>query len=191
MKHSNQDSVPKSSAESSSTTLLGKATRLAAAGKYEEALSALSGENSAASDIKNARAVCLMRLGRHDAALQILRSLVLQSGSTWMKPELPIVYRVNFATALLLAKLPGGVRDALFDIQEKDHPSVVRLHNALDVWQKRLTWWQRLNWKLGVAPEVPISIDFEPGDFIDPLSVVVTTPPQPAKTAFADQHHVA
>lgn len=191
MKNFYQESAPKASREGNSATLVSKAVRLAAAGRCEEALLSLSAGNSSAADVKNARAVCLMRLGRYDAAVKTLRSLVLQSGCTWMKADLPVIYRTNFATALLLANLPGGVRETLSGVKEKDHPSVLRLQNSLDVWQKRLSWWQPFNWKFGVAPAVPITIDFEPGDFFDPLSAVMTTPSNVAKPAYTETHHVA
>ena len=167
-----------------------KAVKLANVGRYEDALQILAAASSSAPEIKNAKAVCLMRLGQHTAAAQILRSLVMLPGCTWMKPELPVIYRTNFATALLLSNLPAGVQETLFEIKEKDHPSVLRLHDAMQTWQKGLSWWQWLNWKLGVAPEVPISIEFLPGEFVDPVIEVVTATPQVSEPANSVTHQV-
>jgi hypothetical protein len=92
-----------------------------------------------------------------------------------MKPGLPVIYRTNFSTALLLGGLPLGARETLAEIEEKNHASVIRLREALVRWEKGLSWWQRLNWKCGIAPDVSVTLDFVPGDFVDPTTIAATT----------------
>ena len=178
MKNSNQVPITTITEDADSVKIVLKASKLSDAGKHEEALHVLSAGSSNALSIVNARAVCQMRLGRHASALKTLRALVVQSGCTWMKRELPVIYRTNFVTAVLLSNLPNGVRETLFEIPETSHPSVIRLQDVLTAWQKSLSWWQRLNWKMGVAPAVPISLYFVPGDFVDPIANGIATPPQ-------------
>lgn len=157
-------------------TPVGIAVRLAEAGEYEKALHALAKGGSGSPEVTNARGVCLMRLQRASDAVQVLRPLVLEPGSTWMKRDLPVIYRTNFATALLLGGHKLGGRDALIEIGERAHPSRVRLADALRLWERELSWWQRLLWKLGVEPDLPVTIDFLPGDFVDPLESASKAP---------------
>ncbi|MEQ9407099.1 MAG: tetratricopeptide repeat protein [Fuerstiella sp.] len=159
-----------------STPLVNKAIRLSEAGQFEDALRLLATGTSAAPEIRNARGVCLLRLGRAEDAVRTFRALVVPSGCTWMNKELPVHYRTNFSTALLLAGLPLGAKETLHEIPEKYHPSVLRLQAALASWVRGLSWWQRLNWKMGLAPDVPVRLDFLPGEFADPLSTGVATP---------------
>lgn len=109
-----------------------------------------------------------MRLGRLADAVRIYRLLVLHSGSTWMNVGLPVIYRTNFSTALLLAGLIPGAVSALNEIDQEDHPAVIRLRHAIGNWELSLSVWQRLNWKLGLAPDIPVELPFAPGDFVDP-----------------------
>ncbi|MCA9174863.1 MAG: hypothetical protein KDB14_10310 [Planctomycetales bacterium] len=159
--------------------LLHEAMQLVEAGELEQALKRLTKESSCSPDVLNARGVCLLRLGRTADAIRVLRSFVLAPGCTCMRPELPVIYRANFATSLLLGGLALGVRYTLAEFAEKDHPSVVRLRDAMRRWEQGLSWWQRLGWRCGLAPAVPIAIDFVPGEFVDPRATPVGAPPSP------------
>ncbi|MFY9256803.1 MAG: hypothetical protein WAO83_25345 [Fuerstiella sp.] len=178
MKNVNPKPISVTSEDNESEKIVLKAARFSDAGNHEGALQILSNAHSQATHVVNARGVCQMRLGRNADALKTFRSFVMQSGCTWMKRELPVVYRTNFVTAILLSNLPNGVRDTLAEISEKDHPSVMRLQDAVNAWQKSLSWWQKLNWKLGVVPAVPLTIDFVPGQFIDSLPASPAPPRQ-------------
>ncbi len=177
--HSPKNHVNGTTTEPASAAAVQQAARLADTGKSQEALRLLASESNSSNEVLNARGVCLMRLGRIDDAIRVFRSLVLPSGCIWMKPELPVIYRVNFATALLLSQRPLGVRDTLCEMHEQDHPSVVRLRDALHAWEKHLPAWQRLLWKVGYTPSVPICISFVPGEFVEGPNL--TTPPSPLK----------
>ncbi len=147
--------------------LLDRAIQLAAAGNPGESLQTLAQISEASPDIINARGVCLMRLGRAEEAVRLFRSLVLTPNCTWMKADLPVIYRTNFSTALLLAGMPLGARETLAEIAEKSHPSVVRLQQALNSWEQQLGLWQRFCLKLGLAPEAAVAVTFLAGDFVD------------------------
>lgn len=148
--------------------ILYRASQFVDSGSPDEALDALRRSKSNADSIRNARGVCLMRLGRVDEALRLFRSLVLNPGCTWMKPDLPIVYYTNFCTVLLMTRHPAGCLDSLLEIRQKDHPSVVQLQQTIDRWQRSLRGLAWLTWKLGAEPNVPIPLDFAPGEIWEP-----------------------
>lgn len=152
--------------------LLDRAIQLAAAGNPGESLQTLSHISEPSPEVINARGVCLMRLGRAAEAVRLFRSLVLTPNCTWMKAELPVIYRTNFSTSLMLAGMPMGARETLAEISEKSHPSVVRLQQAWNHWEQQLGLWQRFCLKLGLAPETPIAITFPAGDFIDAVPCI-------------------
>lgn len=174
MKNQNVPGIPDGVSVSSVSSLIVKVSELAEAGQLDDALRLLSRGSVASPEIQNARAVCLMRAGRFNEAVRVFRFLVLAPGCTWMKPDLPVIFRTNFSTALLLAGLSVGGRDTLAEITHNDHPSVIRLRQAICTWEKKLSWWQFFNWKFGIAPRVPISIDFVPGEFVDPTTTLST-----------------
>lgn len=155
-----------------------RAIQQIAAGKYQRALELLT---PAQRDdrTRNTRGVCLIRLGRIEDAIRLFRELVLQGGCTWTRPDLPTVYKTNFATALLLGGHSDGCMDILRDLKDENHPSVLRLQAAVKQWTKTLSWWQRLNWWLGkIAPSNrPVTLDFPPGDFDFELTLPERTQP--------------
>ncbi|MEZ6039293.1 MAG: tetratricopeptide repeat protein [Planctomycetaceae bacterium] len=140
---------------------------VAESGRYEEALRIAADAVEQSPDLRNVRGVCLMRMGRAREAVQLYRSYILAPNCTWMRTDLPVIHRTNFATALMLAGLTLGGRDSLSEIREVDHPSVVRLKQSLAEWQRKLAWWQRIWFRMGIAPEIPVEIRFIPGDLVD------------------------
>lgn len=144
---------------------------LADSGMAERALAVLSRGRLGSEAARNAKGVCLLRLGRVDEALRLFRSLVLRSDCTWMKPELPVVYRTNLCTALLLSGHPVGASDLLAGMEEQEHPAVLRLRRSIQNWERSLSFWHRMQWKLGLEPGSPVPIDFSPGDFVEPITV--------------------
>jgi hypothetical protein len=151
--------------------MLRRAMRHAVAGEYQKTLDLLRSDGRNAR-VRNTRAVCLMRLGRHEEAIRVLRELVMTPGSTWMRAEAPTVHKINFATALLLGGHPNGCLDMLAEIKEPKHPSIVRLQAAVGRWVSSLSLWQKLNWWVyGIVPaKRPVTIDFLPGEFDVELS---------------------
>ena len=157
------------------SAVLSEAIALADAGNPEGALKLLKADSKTTDVMINARSVCLMRLGRGEDARKALRPVVMSSECTWMKPEVPVIYRTNFCMALLLSGHPQGCLSVLTDMQEQDHPAVQRVRQTLESWKRSLTFWQRLQWKLGIEPEVLFVPDSVPGDFVEPLSIPQTT----------------
>ncbi len=149
-----------------SETTLHRVIRHVSAGNYQKALDLL---RNAGRDpqLRNAVGVCNLRLGRIDEAIRVYRELVLKAGCTWMRPELPIEYKTNFATALLLGGHPTGALELLSELSAESNPTVQRLRAAMRRWEVSLSFWQRLNWWLGkIEPRnCHIPIDFPPGEF--------------------------
>lgn len=163
--------------------MLRRAMRQVACGNYEKALDMLHSDGRDAR-VRNARGVCLMRMGCYEAAIRVLRELVMKPGCTWMRPEVPTIYKINFATALLLGGHPNGCLDMLAEIKEPTHPSIVRLQAAVDRWVSSLSFWQKLNWWVyGIVPaKRPVTIDILPGEFdveISPASPANPVPRSP------------
>ncbi len=115
----------------------------------------------------NALGVCHMRLANVAEAVRIYRGLALQPGCIWERAGIPTVYKRNFATALLLAGLPGGCLSVLHALNEPKQPRTRELLAAIKTWEQSLPFFQRWDWRLNwVTPKncsVPIS--FEPGEF--------------------------
>ncbi|GAB5442774.1 MAG: hypothetical protein Fues2KO_31230 [Fuerstiella sp.] len=122
-----------------------------------------------------------MRLGRIAAAVATYRSFVLKSGCTWTRPELPDMYRVNFATALLLHGHPAGCLSILAEVRDPGDPGVLSLRAEIAAWEKRLSWWHRLNWRFGrIEPAVAPPVLSNPGVLESTAHRFSSTPPTAA-----------
>jgi len=188
---SNQNHASKDtdSRRAAADDVLQRALKLIALGKYQKAVDLLNAKAIREGRHQNLKGVCLMRLGMHDEAVRVFRSICLNPGCTWMRPDAPALYKINFATALLLAGHPSGCLEILGEVRQEDEPSVQRLRAAIKKWVSGLSLMQKLNWWLGrIEPPNPVvSIDFEPGD----LGIEVnrgnspqpTTPPPNLRTA--------
>ncbi|WDQ14610.1 tetratricopeptide repeat protein [Rhodopirellula sp. P2] len=117
--------------------------------------------------IRNTLGVCLLRLGRTEEALSVFRQFVLSSNGVLERSEISSVCKRNFATALLLNGLVGGALDALNQSGEPDHPRTIGLRNCLRDWERSLSWWRWLDWKINriVAKDCHVPLTFEPGEF--------------------------
>jgi len=151
--------------------VLERALRYVSIGDHERALDLLTAAIKSPRN-QNARGVCLLRLGRTEAAIRVFRELLLNPGSTWMRPDLPTVYKTNYATALLVGGHPSGCLEIINEIRNEQHPSVQRLRRAIATWEASLSLWQRLNWRIGkIEPSGrPVQLDFPPGDFDEPAT---------------------
>lgn len=78
-----------------------KIINLISEGKYETAFNQLKGLSTGL-ELANIKAVLLMRLGRPNEALSLLRPLVLDSNLLSLKPGIPDNVAINFATALFM-----------------------------------------------------------------------------------------
>lgn len=113
--------------------------------------------------LKNARGVCLLRLGEPDRALQLYRGLVLQPQGILLRSDVPIVWKSNLATSLLLCGNVSGCVSLLNELRDEQHPALDQLRQAISSWQAGLSLWQKLGWKLGLAPACPVPLNFPPG----------------------------
>jgi len=114
--------------------------------------------------VKNAHAVCLLRLGQAEPAIRLLRQLVLPNEVFSIPPDIPDTYKLNFATALLMEGNIDGCLNALSALQNRDHPTAKALRSALDRWRKGLSFGQRFKLSMGSVPDVPIALGFPPGE---------------------------
>lgn len=136
-------------------------------GKVEEAIRMLRGRGLDAPALRNAMGVCLMRAGKPQAAVEVYRDLLVIPGGVSLKLDAPLLHKVNYATALLLAGNVSGCRTILDDLRNDGHPSVARLRAAIAAWRRTLGVFERLRCALlGEAPR-PVTLDFPPGEVLD------------------------
>jgi len=119
------------------------------------------GQNSPA--MKNAHGVCLLRLGRIEDALSVLREIAFQ-GHICIPSDTPAVYQANFATAMLMVNHKDGAIDLIKELDAKHCPEVAELKAAIDRWEKNMPLVRRLLFNIGIYPSAPMPIDFVPGD---------------------------
>jgi hypothetical protein len=146
-----------------SRAVLDQVEKLLQAGQPKQALDLLARSKVHLPWSTNATGVCLLRLGQADRAVELFRNLVL-SGSLFLRPDVPTAWKVNFATALLMADNLAGCVRLLAEIEEEDHPGVQRLRAALQSWHNRLSVWEKVRWFLGEQPARRVELDFLPGE---------------------------
>ena len=73
-----------------------------------------------------------------------------------------MIFKINFATALLLNSSLTGYRSTIAEAQADDHPETLKLESDIQSWKSKMTGWQRLKLSLGLEPP-PIQLSFQPG----------------------------
>jgi predicted Zn-dependent protease len=144
------------------SAVLNQVEKLLQAGQPKQALDLLARSKDHSPWSTNAAGVCLLRLGQADRAVELYRNLVLSG--LFLRPDVPTAWKVNFATALLMADNLAGCVRVLAEIQEEDHPGVQRLRAALQSWHDRLSVWEKIRWLLGGQPARRVELDFLPGE---------------------------
>ena len=129
----------------------------------EKALDTITGSRLASPWITNATGVCLLRLGNAKQASGVFQGLVVYSG-VLLKPDAPMVFKTNYAAALLASGNLMGCLSVLNEIHEEENPAVRQLRAAIQRWKQSLPWWQKLKWYLGDVPERPVILDFSLGE---------------------------
>lgn len=119
--------------------------------KPAEARTLLAANTTRSPEETNALGVCLLRLGKYADAVQLYRGLVLPGGGVVTTADIPVVWRLNFATALLGDGNLDGFLTALHGIQEHDHPEATRLFDSYHQWKQSLSFGQKLCWRLGIS----------------------------------------
>lgn len=146
------------------TDLLGKVERFLQEGEPKKALDAIARAKINSPWVTNAAGVCQLRLGNAKVAVDALRGLVLAAGGLVLRPDVPPVFKTNYATALLAADNLAGCLSVLGEVKDEAHPAVAGLKSAIQRWKEGLTFWQKVNWYLGGQPDRPVTLDFLPGD---------------------------
>ena len=124
-------------------------------GDYRRALQTLPTDSRDA-EIRNCRAVCLIRLHQFEAAVDLLRADVLNTGTVAVKQNVAEHIVINFATALLFGGYPAGAMDVLCELNDESHPDVQVLRTATRQWVAQMNWLRRLDWRFNrVAPKTP------------------------------------
>ncbi len=129
----------------------------------DEALNFITHSGNDSPEMKNARGVCLLRLGRLDEAIAILEDVTYQ-GLPGIPHDTPALFQANFAVAMLRA---NRAKDAALIISNRltgnEHPEVAKLKAAVRQWKKSLSPLGRLRCRLGLYPAKPVPLDEHAG----------------------------
>lgn len=148
------------------TEVLDLVGSLLAAGKGKDATELLRRYGLSSAELRNAYGVALLRTGEITKALEVFRSLVVNESGVCMRQDVPALYKVNFATALLLNRNVSGCAAALREVAPQE-PAGVRLRVAISRWERTLNWWSRLMFRwYGAEPAQPVPLDFPPGELL-------------------------
>lgn len=142
---------------------LAKVDRFLRDGLYQQALAFLGRSKMDSSWMRNAVGVCQLRLGQTQAALTMFRGLVV-SEALVMCEDAPIVFKTNYAVALLETRNISGCLAVLAEIKNESHPAVQRLRLAIKRWKDSLSLWQKIQWYTGTDMDHPVNLGFAPGD---------------------------
>lgn len=144
--------------------LLEQVRKMLEAGKAAEAMEMLGSLRDDGVWLRNARAVCLMRLGRAEEAGRSLKTILFRHDSAAARADAPEAVKLNYATAMLLTGNVAGAQSVLEEVLE-DTPAVWKLRGAIKAWRRRLPLHRRLATMLGAYPyDTPVSLDFPPGE---------------------------
>ena len=146
------------------TALLDRVSQLLHQGDPRAALEHLGRTKDTSPWVVNARAVCLLRLGDAQRAVELLRGVVLGAGGFGLKEDAPAAFKTNYATAQLLAGNLTGCIVTLAQARDEGHPAVRRLRDALRQRRSRLSFWEKVRSFLGSDVGGPVELDFPPGD---------------------------
>ena len=93
-------------------------------GQAQEAL-ALVNQRDDVSDVwQNVRAVCLLRMGSYERAMQVLRRIVFPGNAICVPEDVPALYRANFATAMLALHHTDSALAIMEHLGHDGHPYV-------------------------------------------------------------------
>ncbi|MBN1510524.1 MAG: tetratricopeptide repeat protein [Phycisphaerae bacterium] len=145
--------------------LLDRVRQLLDEGNPEKAMDVLRRIGSDSPVIRNAYAVCLMRMGETEKAVGVYRRLLLPDGGVVLRGDAPALFKTNYATALLMENNITGCIEILNDMKDEQDPSVERLRDAITRWKKSVAWWRRLlAAHCGMSTSRPVTLDFAPGE---------------------------
>lgn len=121
--------------------------------EYQKALATLPSSNRDL-EVRNVCAVCLMRMNRFEEAIDLLRSVSINSNINGMREDIPLHIRINFATSLYFGGRPAGGLESLQELKHDDHPAVQLVREHARLWVAQMSFIRRIDWRLnGIAPK--------------------------------------
>lgn len=127
-----------------------------------EALNFLDRHGPQTPEIENARAVCLLRLGRFSEAVPILRDITFR-GYMNIRDDAPLRFQLNFATAMLMINFKEGAMAVMDRLKRENDPQAVQLREAIDRWRRSFGLLGRIRCCIGLYPRRPVELGFPPG----------------------------
>lgn len=134
-------------------------------GRLEKALEVVGRSPVRSTWLSNAAAVCQIRLGSPEKAVEILRPLVVQGG-IHLRSDVPAAFKLNFAAALLATGNLDGFLATLHEVGTDEHPAAGRYREAYRRWKAGFTLWEKVKMSLGGKAARPFVLDFPPGEVI-------------------------
>lgn len=136
-------------------------------GHPEAALHVINGCPLGSTDVelRNAKGVCFLRLGKPELAVPLYRSMVLTSYLS-LRDDAPAPVKRNFATALLLNGKVAGCLDVLKESGDDSAPMTQTLRSEIERWKQELSWRERIVWAMGAQPDHPFTPSFVPGELL-------------------------
>ncbi len=131
--------------------------------RLHDALIFIERQGQKTPSMENARGVCLMRLGEIEEAISVLRGVAFQ-GYICMPSDTPLLYQVNFATAMLLGNHKEGAFEILDKIDERDYPQIIKLKDSIRKWTRSFNFIEKCCYIIGLYPKKLVTIDFPPGE---------------------------
>jgi hypothetical protein len=151
-----------SSTHTISENVLVNIRELLKAGEHEKALQVIHRTGSQAPEMKNAQGVCMLRMGRIEGAIDVLRELVFQK-QLCIPLNTPPLFQANYATALLLKHYNQMAIEIIKSLPDSAHPYVSQLKQAIGQWQQALPLHQWFRCLVRVYPPTPVVLNFPPG----------------------------
>jgi hypothetical protein len=133
------------------------------AGDAEKALQVTHRAPNKTQELRNALGVCLLRLGRTEGAIDVLRELVFKN-QLCILPDTPPLYQANYATALLLKNYNQMAIEIIKGLPVSAHPYIAELRRTIHQWQQGLPLHQWFRCLIGLYPSTPVVLNFPPGE---------------------------
>lgn len=122
--------------------LLAEVQQLLEKNEPAAALSAIRRAGMDSPQVRNAKGVCLMRLGDVPQAIAIYRPLCLDESDVCLRRDIDPRVVVNYATALALTGNVTGAK-AILQQLEPVLTEANALRAAIRRWERDLPWWRR------------------------------------------------
>lgn len=126
-----------------------------------EIISSLKGINI---EYKNIKGVCLFRQKKYKESARLFMEFIVHPDSIIMRDDVPDLYKINYATALLLSENYSGFLSIMHEIDDKKSHSYNRIMNIYKKWKNNFSFWEKIKWIFDIQPKQGIIFDFVPGE---------------------------